>query len=132
MTKRIQLTLAIFVAISAIGGFIMMVCDPEGIKTGIRPLMDMMAEAFPFASCMFKSILPSAFALLIANGVSNCISSWLLYTNNRYGQMSSLLCGLILIIWTSVEIYAWGVNGLSVAYGDIGLIQVLLFLKTTK
>jgi len=128
MIKRIQLTLAIFVAISAIGGFIMIVCDPAGTQTGTRPLMDMMAEAFPFASCMFRNVLPSAFALLLANGVSNGISAWLLYTNNRYGQMSSLLCGVILIIWTSVEIYAWGVNGLSVVYGAIGLAQVLLFL----
>jgi len=130
MIKRIQLTLALFVAISAIGGFIMMLCDPAGIKTGIRPLMDMMAEAFPFASCMFRSVLPSAFALLLANGVSNCISAWLLHTNNRYGRLSSLLCGLILILWTSVEIYAWGINGLSVVYGVIGLVQVLLFLHT--
>jgi len=126
MIKRIQLALALFVSISAISGFIMMMCDTEGIKTGTKPLMDMMAEAFPFASCMFKSVLPSAFALLLANGVSNCISAWLLYTYNKYGRLSSLLCGVILIIWTSVEIYAWGINGLSVAYGVIGLIQVIL------
>lgn len=110
----------------------MMLCDPEGIETGTRPLMEMMAEAFPFASCLFRSVLPSAFALLMVNGVPNCISAWLLHAGNKYGRVSSLLCGVILILWTSVEIYAWGVNGLSVLYGIIGLIQILLFLVKIK
>lgn len=125
MIKKIQLTLAIFVAISAIGGFAMMMSDPEGVRTGTRPLMEMMAEAFPFASCLFSSVVPSALALLLVNGISNIISAWLLYTNHRLGQKSTLLCGVLLIIWTSVEIYAWGVNGLSVVYGGVGLAQVL-------
>jgi len=131
MIRRVQLLLALFVAVSAIGGFVMMLCDPDGIVTATRPLIDKMAEAFPFASCMFMSLLPSAIALLLANGVSNLISAFLLYSNHKYGSLSSLFSGMILIIWTSAEIYAWGINGLSVAFGIIGLIQVALHLFKT-
>lgn len=123
--RLFQLVLAYFVSISAIGGFVMMITDPEGVNTGTRPLIDMMATAFPFASCLFVSLVPSAFALLTVNGLTNAVSIALLHAHSRYAPVAVLLCGCILILWTAVELYAWGFNPLSLIYGIIGVLQML-------
>jgi len=131
--RCIQLFWAYFIALGAVVGFGMMIYDPSGMTFQMDSLLPMLREAFPCISFMFEDFICSAFALLTVNGITNMISIYLIHNNSKYGALSGLLCGCILMLWIIVEFYIWGFSDLSVAYGIFAACQIvnaILFMKT--
>jgi len=123
--RYVQLVLAYFIALGAIAGVMMMVYDPTGISFGMDSLIQMMKEAFPFMGGLFKNLYPSAVALFLVVGVPNIVSIVLIHKRTGVSALSGLVCGIILSVWILVELYAWGQNAMSMAFGIVALIQII-------
>ena len=117
-----------FIAIGALVGVSMMILDPSGIQFGMDTLMQMLQEAFPFAYCLFFNLYASALALLSFIGIPNIAVIVLIHRNNKFAPLCTFLCGVILSLWISVELYAWGPTVLSLLFGVLALLQISIAL----
>ena len=130
--RTLQLIWAYFIGIGALVGFLMMIYDPTGKAFQMDPLLPMLRNAFPFVAGLFNNFICSAFVLLTVNGLTNAVSIVLMHKHNKYEALSALACGIILMLWISVEFYVWGFAALSIIYGIFALLQILnalLFIK---
>ena len=127
--RKLQLALAYFIATGAGVGCLMMWQDPTGVHYGMDVLLAQLREAFPFAASLFTDLYPSAVALLLVNGLPNLLSIYLLHRHHSGASGSTLTCGLLLLGWILVEFYAWGFNGMSVAFALLAGCQIALSAK---
>ena len=130
--RALQLFWAYFIGIGALVGAAMMLYDPSGKTFSMDALLPLLREAFPFAAPLFSNFICSAIVLLMVNGVPNFVSAVLIHRRSRYGAVSGLVCGSILLAWICVEFYVWGFAGLSIAYGLFAVCQIInaiLFLN---
>ncbi|NCA79714.1 MAG: hypothetical protein EOM76_05950 [Sphingobacteriia bacterium] len=129
-----QLFWGAFIGIGAYWGAAMMFIDPTGKMWGMEALLPMLQQ-LPFADFFFQNFIWSGIALLIVNGLTNTISFFLLKKRHRYGTLSGILCGLILIIWIIAEFFIFGFNFLSDIYLAFGILQAgngLIVIKKEK
>lgn len=113
----------LFIGIGALGGAIMLWSDPSGKAYGMEESLRMFQEKMPFADIFFKDFILSGFALLIVNGLTQFTAAALLFKKHRLADYTTLICGIILMLWICVEWYAWGPNFLSNIYFAFGVIE---------
>lgn len=117
--------LTLFIGIGAVGGAVMMWVDPSGVSWGGAPMLDLLRAKMPWPDVFFKDFIPSGFALLIVNGITQIIAAILLFKNHRWAYQVVLACGIILMLWIVLEWWIWGFNALSNIYFVLGLIEVI-------
>jgi len=113
---------SLFIGIGALLGSIMMFTDPLGKFFGMYPLLPGI-QKLPFSEIFFQNFIFPGIALLLVNGVTNFISFFLIYSKRRYAALSVLLCGIILMLWITLEFVIWDFNFLSNIYFIFGLVQ---------
>lgn len=123
--KTLLKILTLFIGIGAVGGAVMMWVDPSGVSWGGAPMLDLLRAKMPWPDVFFKDFIPSGFALLIVNGITQIIAAILLFKNHRWAYQVVLACGIILMLWIVLEWWIWGFNALSNIYFVLGLIEVI-------
>lgn len=118
--------LAYFIVIGAIAGVGMMLYDPTGVQFGMDVLIQKLQIAFPFAEGLFENLYASAIALLCVVGAPNIITIFLIHKGSKRARISSFICGIILSFWIVIELYAWGPNAMSLIFGFIAIIQIIV------
>ena len=97
--------LTIFIAVGAIGGAVMMWMDPSGVSWGGEPMLEILRAKMPWPEVFFRDFIPSGFALLAVNGLSQLLAA--------------------LMLWIVLEWYVWGFVALSNIYFVLGLIEAV-------
>lgn len=106
----------------------MMFIDPSGKMWGLDLILPHMS-VLPFSEVLFADFLLSGFALLFVNGVSNTIAWVLLRRRSVWGGWMQLLCGVLLLLWLSVQWMIFEINPLTLIYTLLALAQIFLSLR---
>ena len=130
--KTLQKILTLFIGIGAVAGAVMMWIDPSGVLWGGEPLLIMLRDKMPWPDVFFKKFIPSGFALLFVNGLTQLIAACLLFKKHRLAPYAVLTCGIILMLWIVLEWWVWGFNALSNIYFVLGLVEVVAAVISLK
>ena len=115
--------LTLFIAVGAVGGAVMMWMDPTGVSWGGEPMLDLLRAKIPWPDIIFKDFIPSGFALLAVNGLTQLLAALMLFKKLRLAYWACLACGIILMLWIALEWWVWGFNALSDIYFALGLVE---------
>lgn len=124
MTK-LERFLTLFIGIGAVGGAVMMWIDPAGVKWGGEPLLELLRAKMPWPDVFFRNFVPSGFALLVLNGITQLTAACLLFKKHALAQWAVLACGIILMLWIVLEWWVWGFNAISNLYFAFGLAETV-------
>ena len=124
--KTLQKILTLFIGIGAVAGAVMMWIDPTGVSWGGEPLLVMLRDKMPWPDVFFKDFIPSGFALLAVNGLTQLAAAILLFKKHRFAPYAVLACGIILMLRIVLEWWVWGFNALSNIYFVLGLVEVVV------
>lgn len=114
---------AYFIGIGALGGSLMMFLEPDGMFMNMDVMLPLLRDKLPLFASLFDNFIASGVVLLLVCGISNFISAALWHLNNRYAWQGSFACGIILLLWITLEFYVWGFVFASVLYFIFGLLQ---------
>ena len=117
--------LTLFIAVGAVGGAVMMWMDPTGVSWGGEPMLDLLRSKMPWPGVLFKNFIPSGFALLAVNGLTQFLAALMLFKNHPWAYWAVLACGIILMLWIVLEWWIWGFVALSNIFFVLGLIEVI-------
>ena len=120
--------LTLFIAIGAVGGAVMMWMDPTGVNWGGEPMLDILRAKMPRPDIFFKDFIPSGFALLAVNGLTQLLAALMLFKKHRLAYWACLACGIILMLWIVLEWWIWGFVALSNIYFVLGMVETVAAL----
>ena len=129
--RNIQLFWGLFIGIGAFFGGYGMIAQPSGVPIGLDKMLPFF-QKLPFAEVLFQDFLFPGIALLIVNGITNTISVILIFRKNKYAAVSGMICGMILMLWISVQFYIFPLNFMSTLYFVFGILQAVngwMYLK---
>lgn len=132
--RKIQLFWGIFIGIGAYFGAFMMIFDPTGTTFGMVEMLPSF-QKLPFAEIFFQIFLFPGISLLIVNGFTNTLSVILIFRHNKYGAFSGMICGIILMLWISIQFYIFPLNFMSTLYFVFGILQAVngwIYLKQSR
>ena len=130
--KTLLKTLTLFIGIGAVGGAVMMWIDPSGISWGGEPMLELLRDKMPWPDVFFRNFIPSGFALLFVNGITQLVAAYLLFKKSLLAPYAVLACGVILMLWIVLEWWVWGFNAICNFYFVLGLIETLLAVVCIK
>ena len=130
--KTLQKILTLFIGIGAVAGAVMMWIDPSGVSWGGEPLLTMLRDKMPWPDVFFKDFIPSGFALLFVNGLTQLVAAYLLFKKHSLAPYAVLACGIILMLWIVLEWWVWDFNALSNIYFVLGLAEVVAAIISIK
>ena len=117
--------LTLFIGIGAIGGAVMMWMDPSGVSWGGESMLDLLRAKMPWPDVLFRNFIPSGFALLAVDGLTQLLAALMLFKNHRQAYWAVLICGIILMIWIALEWWIWGFVALSNIFFVLGVLEVV-------
>lgn len=124
--KKIQKGIAIFwtlfIGVGAVAGAIMMFIDPTGASTKMDGLLPGLKK-LPFADTLFQDLLFSGFALLIVNGLTQLCAFYKIMKNSPRAPQYVMACGIILMLWITIQFFIFDFNALSTAYCAFGVME---------
>ena len=121
--RKFLIVLTLFIAIGAVGGAVMMWLDPNGNGWGGAPMLDLLRAKMPWPDIFFKNFIPSGFALLAVNGLTQFLAALMLIKKLQLAYWVTLACGIILMLWIVLE---WWDCGFSVKRKVPGLLDLLI------
>ncbi len=129
--RKTSIFFTLFISLGALAGSLSMFIDPSGKTTGMDGLLPGLNK-LPFADILFRDLVFAGIALLIVNGIIQFISFYLLMKKHPLAPKSVMLCGIILMLWISIQFFIYPLNLLSVLYFIFGLIEAVVGLMYVK
>lgn len=129
--RRFLLWLDGFIGIGAYWGALMMFIDPSGTLWGMDAILPNMST-LPFADTFFTNFIFSGIMLIAVNGIGNTIAVIGLFRNQHYGIIFSLLSGLMLLCWLSIQWIIFEINPLTTMYTIFSIVQMTLSIILLK
>ena len=123
--RKFLIALTLFIAVGAVAGAIMMWVDPSGMGWGGAALLEMLRAKMPWPEVLFKDFIPSGFALLAVNGLTQFLAALMLFKKHRLAPWAVIACGVILMLWIVLEWWIFGFNALSNIYFAFGLLEAV-------
>ena len=120
--RSISIFWSLFIGIGALGGSTMMFIEPTGSIWSMY-LMLPYFQKLPWADIFFQNFIFPGIALLLANGITNFISLILMGIKHRYAALSVIFCGIVLMLWITVQFVIFPLNFMSTLYFIFGLLQ---------
>ena len=90
----------------------------------METMLDLLRAKMPWPEVFFKDYIPSGFALIAVNGITQFTAALLLFKKHRFAPYAVLACGMVLILWIVLEWWIWGFNAMSNAFFVVGLMEV--------
>lgn len=129
VSKNILLFICLFVGIGALYGSICMFIDPTGKLLGMDTIL-IYFKVLPFSNILFNNYIFAGISLLIVNGITNLVASYLLIKNNKSGIILGMIFGFTLVLWIIIQFIILPKNTLSIAFFIIGIIQIIFGYAT--
>ena len=123
--------LTLFVGLGAVWGGVTMLIDPSGAKFGYDGLLPGL-QKLPFADILFKDLVFSGISLLIVNGLAQLIAARLLIKRRKTAYKSAAVCGVLLMLWITIQFFIFPFNWLSTTYFILGLAEAALGLIAAR
>jgi hypothetical protein len=120
--RSISVFWSLFIGIGAIWGSFCMFTDPTG-KMWKMDVILLYLQRLPLSEIFFQNLVTAGVALLLVNGVTNFISFFLILKKRPYAAISALCCGIILMLWITVQFAYFPFNYLSSLYFIFGILQ---------
>ena len=95
-------------------------------------MLDLLRNKMPWPDVLFKNFIPSGFALLAANGLTQLLAALMLFKNHPWAYWAVLVCGVILMLWIVLEWYVWGFVAISNIYFVLGLVEAVVAWRCQK
>ena len=130
--RKFLIALTLFIGVGAVGGAIMMWVDPSGNGWGGAPMLDLLRAKMPWPDIFFKDFIPSGFALLAVNGLTQLLAALMLIKKHHLAYWAVLACGIILMLWIVLEWWVWGFNAISNLYFGFGLVELAAAAPTKR
>ena len=122
----------LFIGLGAVWGAVSMFIDPTGVTFGY----DFFFTGFkklPLYDVLFTNLTFPGISLLIVNGLTQLITAFFLFRNKPLGSRFGIICGVLLMLWITIQFVIFPMNWLSTAYFVFGLLQtvtaILLYRK---
>lgn len=122
--RKIQIFWSIFIGLGAVLGAAMMFLSPSGEMFGMTPMLPLLRR-LPLSEIFFNDFIWPGIALLLANGVTNGIAFTMLMKRSRYGGLAGGICGIILMLWITVQFVIFPINFMSSVFFLFGLLQAV-------
>lgn len=106
-----------------------MFIDPTGKLLHMDTLLPYFS-VLPFSDILFQNYIFSGISLLIVNGISNLIASYLIIKDKKIGFILGTIFGITLMVWITIQFIILPSNFLSISYFIIGLLQFIIGLIT--
>lgn len=129
VSKNILLFICLFIGIGALYGSICMFIDPTGKLLGMDTIL-IYFKVLPFSNILFNNYIFAGISLLIVNGITNLVASYLLIKNNKTGIILGMIFGFTLVLWIIIQFIILPKNTLSIAFFIIGIIQIIFGYAT--
>ena len=101
-----------------------MLIDPTGKMMGMDVVLAYF-EVLPFSDILFKNYIFPGFSLLIVNGITNLIATFLLLKKKKSGIILGGIFGITLMMWITIQFIIFPMNFMSTIYFIFGLIQAI-------
>ena len=124
--------LTLFIAVGAVGGAVMMWMDPTGVSWGGAPMLEILRAKMPWPEVLFRDFIPSGFALLAVNGLTQLLAAVMLFKKHPLAYWVTFACGILLMLWTALEWYVWGFVTLSNIYFVLGMVEAVVAWRCLK
>ena len=124
LLRSIQIFWNFFIGLGAIWGTSMMFIDPSGKMFYMDSLLPYM-QVLPFPEIFFTNMIFPGICLLLVNGITNIIAVILLLKKRKFGYHAGMVCGVILMLWITVQFFVFPFNWLSTIYFVFGFLQFL-------
>ncbi|CAH2717027.1 hypothetical protein BACCIP111895_04216 [Neobacillus rhizosphaerae] len=112
-------TLLAFVGVGAVSAGWGLIMEPSGKALGLP--LDFLGNS-PFADYLIPGI-----ALFSINGIASLIGAFLAFRTHRFIGMTTLVLGIAMIIWISVQVYWIGWQSwLQPTFLGVGLVEISL------
>ena len=121
--RALSIFWSLFIGIGALWGSTMMFIDPSGKMWWEMNLLLPYMQKLPWPDVFFQNFIFPGIALLFVNGITNLTSFVLICKNHRYAALSAMFCGIILMLWITVQFFVFPLNVLSILYFIFGLLQ---------
>jgi hypothetical protein len=122
---------SLFIGLSAIAGGCGMLADISGQTLRLDTLLPMM-QVLPFSDYLFQDFLFSGVALIVLIGATNLLAFFSLLARRNFGISFSIVCGIILMVWTGIQFLIFPLNTLSPLYFLFGLLQIVTAVKLRR
>lgn len=129
--RVIAIIWCLFIGIGAVGGAVMMFADPTGETTNMSGLIPGF-QVLPFADALFQNLIFPGIALFIVNGLTQLITAALLIKRRAAGSKCALGCGVLLMLWITIQFFIYPFNWLSTSYFIFGLLEAVNALMLIK
>ena len=103
----------------------LLIVDPSGKLIYMQDML-VYFEVLPFADILFKDYLFSGFALIIVNGITNIVASYLILRNKKIGYVLGTIFGVTLMAWISIQFYMFEFFVIDLVYFLTGLLQLII------
>ena len=87
-------------------------------------MLDLLRAKMPWPDIFFKDFIPSGFALLAVNGLTQLLAALMLIKKHPLAYWTVLACGVILMLWIVLEWWVWGFNPISNIFFVLGLLDL--------
>ena len=104
-----------------------MLIDPSGVSVGMDALLPGL-QKLPFAGVLFGNLIFPGVALIIVNGVTQLTAAVMMLAKHKNALVASLLCGVILMLWITIQFFIFERNFMSISYFIFGAIELALAL----
>ena len=103
----------------------LLIVDPSGKLIYMQDML-VYFEVLPFADILFNDYLFSGFALIIVNGITNIVASYLILRNKKIGYVLGTIFGVTLMAWISIQFYMFEFFVIDLVYFLTGLLQLII------
>jgi uncharacterized Tic20 family protein len=99
-----------------------MFIEPTGKIWGMSAMLPDL-QKLPFPELFFQNFIFPGIALLTVNGITNFISFILICKKHRIAGLSAMCCGIILMLWITIQFFIFEFNFMSTLYFIFGILQ---------
>ncbi|MGN1344559.1 MAG: hypothetical protein ACI4U3_08260 [Traorella sp.] len=124
ITSYCLLFWTLFIGIGAVFGASGMLLDPSGKAMGMDTMLPYF-QVLPFADILFQDYTFSGFALLIVNGLTNLVASFLIIRKHESGIILGGIFGITLMLWICIQFVIFPLNIMSTSYFIFGFCQMI-------
>lgn len=124
IARRFLIFWTLFIGVGAVFGALAMIIDPSGRALGMDAMLSYFKK-LPLSDVLFNDFTFSGVALLIVNGLTNLVATFLLFKNKSLGMKLGGIFGVTLMLWICIQFYMFPFNFMSTAYFVFGFCQAV-------
>lgn len=121
----------LFIGLGALAGGVCMLIEPSGAIMQMEPLLPYF-QVLPLSDLLFQNYTFPGIALLVVNCVPQLIAAFLLFKKHKRAVRLCLICGVLLMLWITIQFVIFPMNALSTSYFVFGALEAVCAILYQK